>query len=151
MWGSVASWLEDLIAWLQTCTHRRRYFKAPRMQRPAPDAQQPWNQKRCFLRIMRFEWRLRKNVGLLLSTGSHLNNYLQWAHFENSVVAQSCPTLCDPLDCSTPGLPVHHQLPELAQTHVHQVGDAIQPPHPLSSPSPPSKTRHKHLIKIKPN
>ena len=53
-----------------------------------------------------------------------------------SSVAQSCLTLCDPMDCSTPGLPVHHQHPELAQTHVHQVSDAIQPSHPLSSPSP---------------
>ena len=52
--------------------------------------------------------------------------------------AQSCLTLCDPMDCSTPGLPVHHQLSELAQTHVHQVTDAIQPSHPLSSPSPPA-------------
>ena len=50
-------------------------------------------------------------------------------------VAQSCPTLCDPMDCSMPGLPVHHQLPEFTQTHVHQVSDAIQPSHPLSSPS----------------
>ena len=49
---------------------------------------------------------------------------------------QSCPTVCDPMDCSTPGLPVHHQLPEFAQTHVHWVGDAIQPSHPLLSPSP---------------
>ena len=55
-----------------------------------------------------------------------------------SPVAQSCPTLCDPMDCSTPGLPVHHQLPEFTQTHVHWIGDAIQPPHPLSSPSPPA-------------
>ena len=54
-----------------------------------------------------------------------------------SSVAQSCPTLCDPVDCSMPGLPVHHQLPEFTQTHVHRVGDAIQPSHPLSSPSPP--------------
>ena len=53
-------------------------------------------------------------------------------------VVQSCPTLCDPMDCSTPGLPVHHQLPKLAQTHGHWVGDAIQPSHPLSSPSPPA-------------
>ena len=52
-------------------------------------------------------------------------------------VAQSCPTLCDPMDCNTPGLPVHHQLPEFTQTHVHRVSDAIQPSHPLSSPSPP--------------
>ena len=53
-----------------------------------------------------------------------------------SSVIQSCPTLCNPMDCSTPGFPVHHQLPELAQTHVHQVGDAIQPSCPLSSLSP---------------
>ena len=53
-----------------------------------------------------------------------------------SSVCQSCLSLCNPMDCSTPGLPVHHQLPELAQTHVHRVGDAIQPSHPLLSPSP---------------
>ena len=54
-------------------------------------------------------------------------------HFKFSPVAQSCLTLCDPVDCSTPGFPVHHQLPELAQTHVHRVGDAIQPSHLLLS------------------
>ena len=53
-----------------------------------------------------------------------------------SSVAQLCPTFCDPIDCSTPGFPVHHRLPELAQTHVQQVSDVIQPSHPLSSPSP---------------
>ena len=53
-----------------------------------------------------------------------------------SSVAQSCPTLCDPMNCSTPGLPVHHHLPEF--THVHRVSDAIQPSHPLLSPSPPA-------------
>ena len=53
-----------------------------------------------------------------------------------SSVAQLCPTLCDPMDCSMPGFPVHHPLPELVQTHVHYVGDVIQPFHPLSSPSP---------------
>ena len=55
-----------------------------------------------------------------------------------SSVAESCLTLCDPMDCSTPGLPVHHQLPEFTQTHVHWVVDAIQPSHPLSSPPPPA-------------
>ena len=58
--------------------------------------------------------------------------------FQFSSAAQSCPTLCDPMDCSTPGFPIHHQLLELAQTHVHRVGDAIQPSHPLLSPSPPA-------------
>ena len=59
-------------------------------------------------------------------------------------VTQSCLTLCDPMDCSTPGLLVHHQLPGLAQTHVHWVGDAIQPSHPLSSPSPPAFNLSQH-------
>ena len=60
-----------------------------------------------------------------------------------SSVTQSCPTLCDPMNRSTPGLPVHHQLPEFTQTHVHRVGDAIQPSHPLWSPSPaPNPSQH---------
>ena len=60
-------------------------------------------------------------------------------------VAQSCPTLCDPMSCSTPGLPVHNQLPEFTQTHAHWVGDAIQPSHPLSSPSPPAFNLSQHM------
>ena len=59
-------------------------------------------------------------------------------------VAQLCPTLCDPMNHSTPGLPVHHQLPEFTQTHVHRVGDAIQPSHPLSSPFPPAPNPSQH-------
>ena len=61
---------------------------------------------------------------------------LRW-RVQFSSVAQSCPTLCDPINRSTPGLPVHHQFLEFTQTHVHRVSDAIQPSHPLSSPSPP--------------
>jgi len=61
-----------------------------------------------------------------------------------SSVAQSCPTLCDPMNHSTPGLPVHHQLPEFTQTHIHRVSDAIQPSHPLSSPSPPAPNPSQH-------
>ena len=60
-----------------------------------------------------------------------------------SSVAQSCPALCDPMNCSTPGLPVHHKL-QFTQTHVHRVSDAIQPSHPLSSPSPPAPNPSKH-------
>ena len=59
-------------------------------------------------------------------------------------VAQSCLTLCDPMNRSTPGLPVYHQLPEFTQTHVHRVSDAIQPSHPLSSPSPPAPNPSQH-------
>ena len=66
-----------------------------------------------------------------------------------SSVAQSCPTFCDPMDCSTSGFTVHHQHPEFAQTHVHRVGDAIQPSHPLSSHFPPAfnLSQHYHLFK----
>ena len=69
-------------------------------------------------------------------TGSNLVQF--------SSVAQSCPTLCDPMNRSTPGLPVHHQLPEFTQTHVPQVSDAIQPSHPRSSPSPPAPNPSQH-------
>ena len=61
-----------------------------------------------------------------------------------SSVAQSCPTLCDTMNCSTPGLPVHHHLPEFTQTHVHRAGDAIQPSHTLSSPFPPASNPSQH-------
>ena len=62
--------------------------------------------------------------------------------------AQSCPTLCDPMNHSTPGLPVYHQLPEYTETHAHRVSDAIQPSHPLSSPSPlaPNSSQHQSLF-----
>ena len=65
-----------------------------------------------------------------------------------SSVTQWCPTLCDPMNRSTPGLPVHHQLPEFTQTHAHRVGDAIQLSHPLSSPSPhaPNPSQHQGLF-----
>ena len=64
--------------------------------------------------------------------------------YQFSSVAQSCPTLWDPMNRSTPGLPVHHQLPESTQTHVHRVRDAIQPSHPLSSPSSPALNLSQH-------
>ena len=71
---------------------------------------------------------------------------LQRVTLQFSSVAQSCLTLCDPMDCSTPGLPVHHQLPEFTQTHVHRVCDTIQLSHPLSSPSPPSFNLSQHRV-----
>ena len=67
-----------------------------------------------------------------------------WDTVQFSSITQSCPTLCDPMNCSTPGLPVHHKLPEFTQTHGHQVGDAIQPSHPLLSPSPPAPNPSQH-------
>ena len=68
----------------------------------------------------------------------------EFSSVQFSSVAQSCPTLCYPMNRSTPGLPVHHQLPEFTQTHVHGVSDAIQPSHPLSSPSPPAPNPSQH-------
>ena len=71
-----------------------------------------------------------------------LNMFLLVIQF--SSVTQLCPTLCDPMNRSTPGLPVHHQLLEFTQTHVHRVSDASQPSHPLSSPSPPAPNPSQH-------
>ena len=76
--------------------------------------------------------------------------YHQLGGLNNQIrsLAQSCPTLCHPISCSTPGLPVHHHLPEFTQTYVHRVSDAIQPSHPLSSPSPlaPNPSQHQSLF-----
>ena len=80
----------------------------------------------------------------LLSYTVYLILHMNIFSVQFSSVAQSCPTLCDPMNHSTPGLPVHHQLPEFTQTHVHQVGDAIQPSHPLLSPSPPAPNPSQH-------
>ena len=87
----------------------------------------PWME----LKIMSLNvWKMRKNFKSQFSS-----------------VAQSCPTCCKPMNCSTPGLPVHHQLPEFTQTHVHRVGDAIQPSHPLSSPSTFNLSQHQGVFK----
>ena len=72
------------------------------------------------------------------------NKHIWTCSVQISSVSQSCQTLWDPMNHSMPGLPVHHQLPEFTQTHVHQVGDAIQPSHPLSSPSPPALNPSQH-------
>ena len=71
-------------------------------------------------------------------------SFIAFSSVQFSSVAQSCPTLCDPINRSMPGLPVHHQLPEFTETHVHQVSDAIQPSHPLASPSPPASNPSQH-------
>ena len=80
-----------------------------------------------------------KDPGAGPSRGEEPNLSVQF-----SSVTQFCPTLCKPLDCSTPGFPVHHQLPEFTRTHAYWVGDAIQPSHPLSSPSPPALNLSQH-------
>ena len=78
---------------------------------------------------------------------NHLNHTQN--HHQFSSLTQSCPTLCDPMDCSTPGFSLHHRIPELTQIHAHWVNDAIQPSHPLSPPSPPAfnLSQHQGLFK----
>ena len=108
-----------------------------------------WSQAGCFLQFhssfSRLLWlfevfffflHFHTNCEIICSSSLEniVGSLISSVHF--SSVAQSCPILCDPMNCSTLGLPVHHQLPEFTQTHVHRVGDAIQPSHPLSSPSP---------------
>ena len=84
--------------------------------------------------------------GVMLGEISHIEKQILYyfTYCFCCSVTKSCPTLCDPIDCSTPGLPVHHQHPEFTQTHVHWVSDAIQPSHPLSSSSPPTFNLSQH-------
>ena len=91
-------------------------------------------------RFSRGSPQLRNQTSVPWIAGGFFNHWTMWeaTSVQFSSVAQSCPTLCDPMNLSKPGLPVHHQIPEFTQTHVHQVGDAIQPSHPLLSPSPPA-------------
>ena len=90
----------------------------------------------------------RRMVGMQTDKWSNCNKMTTIVELNLDVqfssVAQSCPTLCDPTNCSSPGLPVHHHLPEFTQTHVHRVSDAIQPSHPGSSPSPPAPNPSQH-------
>ena len=84
---------------------------------------------------------------ILTDIEGHIDNPLQYSRgpsVQFNSVTQSCLNLCDPMNRSMPGLPVHHQLPEFTQIHAHRVGDAIQPSHPLSSPSPPAPNPSQH-------
>ena len=92
---------------------------------------------------------MESGVPMMLAAGfkdstAWLAGKLSGKKFQFSSVPQSCPALCDPMNHSTPGLPVHHQLLEFTETHVHRIGDAIQPSHPLLSPSPPALNLSQH-------
>ena len=108
---------------------------------------------RCYgVQILPFKWQAFCLCGsaLVLTNVPACSNYAtKLAHQSVTSVAQSCPTLHDLMDCSTPGLPVHHHFLEFVQTHVHRAADAIQPSHPLLSPSPPalSLSQHQGLFK----
>ena len=100
-------------------------------------------------RASNLDWLERRNTEIqrtwvLSCTLNHVWTKAILSSVQFSSVAQSCPTLCDPMNCSTPGLPVQHQLPEFTQTHLLWVSDAIQPSHPLSSPSPPAPNPSQH-------
>ena len=91
--------------------------------------------------------KLREGILSQIQRWHGLSRYTHWrssSSVQFSLITQSCPTPCDPVNHSTPGLPVHHQLLEFTQTHVHWVSDAIQPSHPLSSPSPPAPNPSQH-------
>ena len=121
---------------------------------PVPAFYCPWSGSVMLLRETDREiWEIPYTVRCLVerprawgfSTEVYNNgDYQQQNNNQFSSVAQSCPTLCDPMNHSTPGLPVHHKLPEFTQTQVHRVSDAIQPSHPLSFPSPPALNTSQH-------
>ena len=97
-----------------------------------------------FSSIRVFQWVISSHQVAKVLELRHQHQSYQWiSSAQFSSIAQSCPTLCDPMNCM-PGLPVHHQFLEFTQTHVHRVGDAIQPSHPLSSPSPPAPNPFQH-------
>ena len=98
-----------------------------------------WSVSNYFKIILSFTPNTRVSNVLILFTKFAMALSVQF-----SSVPQLCPILCDPMDCSTPGLPVHHQLPEFIQTHVHRVSDVIQSSHPVSSPSPPAFNLFQH-------
>ena len=102
----------------------------------------------CIIALARTSYTLLKKNSeitiLVLILEKNIPSFI-WGLMFSSVQSLSHVWLCDSMDCSMPGLPVHHQLPELAQTHVHLISDAIQPSHPLSSPSPPVFNLSQHL------
>ena len=94
--------------------------------------------------VLHIRWPKYWSFSFSISPSNEYTGLISFRIIQFSSVTQSCSTLCDPMNCSTPGLPVHHQLPEFTQTHIHRVGDAIQPSHPLSSPSPPAPNPSQH-------
>ena len=113
-----------------------------------------WCKSNCSFALLNFAvwcWNTLLNVVMLYTILMYISRFMFFTNdlllavsVPFSPVAQSCPTLCDPMNHSMPGLPVHHQLPESTQTHVHWVGDAIQPSHPLLSPFPPAFNLSQH-------
>ena len=140
-WKSVASKIFFNV--LRDCNKINAFYENKRNAGEKASAQQTTNKPKS-------NYRKGENICPLYMYISHkgliskIHNSIVKKKCQFSSVAQSCPTLCDPMNHSMPGLPVHHQLLESTQTHVHWVGDAIQPSHPLSSPSPPAPNPSQH-------
>ena len=150
------SWNSSTLAtWREELTHWKRPWFWERLKAGGEGETRGWDGWMAsstwwtWVLVSSGSWWWTEKPGVLRSMGSQrvrhdwateLNWYMQKSAPNVCIrsVTQSCPTLCDPMDCSTLGFPVHHQLPEFTQTHVHQVDDAIQPSDPLSSPSPPA-------------
>ena len=118
--------------------YRRESWTINKGEHQKIDAFELW----CWRRLLRVPWTARRSNQCILKEISPECSLEGLMLVQFSSVAQSCPTLCEPMNHSTPGLPVHHQL--LESTHVHCVSDAIQPSHPLSSPSPPTLNLSQH-------
>ena len=151
-------WMASLTQWTWVWVHSMSWWWTGR-----PVCCSPWGHKESdmtgwlnrteLIDIQKFSEKFLALMPMRFSiTGSDISVILEWLDmslfaellFINASVQFSSVTLCNPMNCSTPGLPVHHQLPESTQTHVHQVDDAIQPSHPLSSPSPPALNLSQH-------
>ena len=131
LWASCFSFAKEIIISLPTVVMMPKWNPVGKSPEPLPDSSAVDTQ--CI-------------ISLKTLYSAFTNKMFSSVQF--SSVSQSCPTLCDPINRSTPGLPVHQQLPEFTQTHVHRVSDAIQPSHPLSSPSPlaPNPSQHQSLF-----
>ena len=128
------------LQWAETWGHLGEYYNNPR---------NAWIRTRVWSQMVKyricFEGRVNRTCAMMeYEEHGRNSNDIKFSVSQFSSVAQSCLTLCNPMNRSTPGLPVHHQLPEFTQTHVHRVRDAIQTSHPRSSPSPPAPNPSQH-------
>ena len=116
----------------------------PQLQAVAPSPTRDSNKKETWCIKTKGHPTYSQHLSVVLRGKQLITKAVSHSSHILSSVAQSCPTICDPMDCSIPGFSAHHQLLELAQTHVHRVGDAVQPSHPLSPPSPPAFNLSQH-------
>ena len=156
IWQAIVHGVMKNQTWLSPCFCFAflNWREIPQIQLLFPVSLKNWKNWKGFLQVLKFsEFNFPPKLEIVIPTwegcwDDHVGTCTEKVHsnglFQFSSVAQSCPTLCDPMNRSMPGLPVHHQLPKSTQTHVPWVGDAIQSSHPLSSPSPPALNLSQH-------